>query len=57
MLDEFLRDEDCNYYDDLFDYLKSVENIGKFRLGGQRASGLFGMALTQYCGNSVADPG
>ena len=54
MLDEFLKDKD-GYYEGLEGYLGALDSMKKFKVGGPRASELFGKVLAQYGDDSVAD--
>ena len=54
MLDEFLKDKD-GYYDGLEGYLNALDSMKGFKVGGPRASELFGKVLAQYGDDSVAD--
>ena len=55
MLDEFLKDKDGSYYEGLEGYLGALDSMKGFRVGGPRASELFGKVLAQYGDDSVAD--
>ena len=55
-LKEFVTDpETGNYYDGLFDHIKTLNNASKFAVGGPRSDAFFNRVLSEYGDDSVID--